>query len=353
MMEPSSGNGFLLHAARENPPQIDKYSVVEAFGRRKCPKLVEQVQEEDVVLRVNALKVLCDEFRNPISVQGCIDAGVLQALHRHIKEGDDETRVWSSKALYLAAEDSNGRAAMLAEDTAGTMFPCLDDASVDVRNNILSALCSFSAGVEAVHRMVNVGYPAQLVTKAAKELASVKPLVLKLLRNLLKDERGLNIVLDNEGVETCHGLLRHGEEDVRTEAAQTLGFMCFAGLAKATAIGCGAVGRLVTILVDKSWRVRAAAAYALMVITIDDEGKKAFLPAGGVQPLLALLGDEEKLVRLNALKVMASVAVHPEVRAGFLADESCLERLEALTQSPDTLLAKHAIVAKDAVLWEP
>ena len=42
------------------------------------PKLVEQVQSEKLAVKRNALSVLCGEFSNPMSIRGCVEAGIMQ-----------------------------------------------------------------------------------------------------------------------------------------------------------------------------------------------------------------------------------------------------------------------------------
>ena len=94
----------------------DETIIVEAFGARKCPKLVEQVQSSKLQVKQNALTVLCGEFSNPVSIRGCIEAGIMQVLASYIaRDEDDTTRERASKALALAAWDANGRVAMLEE----------------------------------------------------------------------------------------------------------------------------------------------------------------------------------------------------------------------------------------------
>ena len=59
------------------------------------------------------------------------------------------------------------------------------------------------------------------------------------------------------------------------------------------------------------------------------------------------------MVKLNVLKTMANVAVNPDVREQLKMSESVLPTLSTLIEGEDTLLAKHATIAKAAVLWEP
>lgn len=114
-----------------------------------------------------------------------------------------------------------------------------------------------------------------------------------------------------------------------------------------------AVPQLSSLLGHEAWMVRAAAAGALMAITTTDPGKKAIVPSGGVDGLVKLLDDPQRLVKLNVLKTMANVAVNPVVRDQLKLNEVVLPTLDRLEAGQDTLIAKHAGVAKAAVLWEP
>ena len=96
------------HSNQDNPSDVPETKIVSAYGLRKCPKLVEQVRSENVDVRVNALAVVCDEFSNPYSIQGCMKAGLAQVLAKMISDPDFLTRERATRALAMAAEDANG-----------------------------------------------------------------------------------------------------------------------------------------------------------------------------------------------------------------------------------------------------
>lgn len=100
-------------------------------------------------------------------------------------------------------------------------------------------------------------------------------------------------------------------------------------------------------------QVRSAAAAAIMAMTTTDAGKKEIVPAGGVEPLIELLLERHRAVKLNVLKTMANVAVNPVVRDQLKLSDVALPALTELAEGKDDLLAKHATIARKAVLWEP
>jgi len=342
------------HEAKDMPERIPPTKIVEAFGRFKCTKLVEQVQSEFIDVRQNALQALYEEFRNPEVVHGCVEEGIIRILVEMCMSEDIETRIRASKALSMAANDANGRMAMIEEDVAPGLLNALNDSMVDVRRNTYTALLCYCQMMPAVRQIVEAGYPPILVEKSLEEDNSVKPLVLELLTLSLKDDNGLMAALSAEAVEGCLDLCNSPIEDVRREAVRCLQRLCFAELAKVTAIRVDGIETLVQLLQDPNGEIRAAAAGSLMGITTVDEGKKAMVPAGGVPVMLTLLSDSQRLVKLNALKVIANIAAFPEIRTEYRNNEAFLRLLTFLEKGgADEIIAKHAAIAKRVVLWVP
>ena len=249
------------HEAKGSPNKQGDNCVVEAFGMQKCPKLVSQiVQSENAQLRINALKVLSEELKTPYSAGGVTRAGVVPVLNDLVINGDKETKESASKALASLACDSNGRQSMIENQTAKAIVKGLSDPTPTVRSNVYDALLNLSqirAGLDAI---VEADYPKTLVEKSTTERDdAVRHLPLRLLYECVKNERGLNSALDNNGVEACIENLSHNDALTKKDAATTLGFLCFADAAKITAIQNGAVALLSELLDHHFWKVRAAA----------------------------------------------------------------------------------------------
>ena len=351
---------FATHATQGQPADKVETVIVEAFGARKCPKLVEQMQSDKPIVRRNALSVLCDEMHNPASVHGCCEAGMVAVLNSYISSSEDAgTRERASKALSIAAMDAVGRQSMLDHGSASSVAAALDDTNVIVRCNVYDALINFSRGpIPCLRAIIAAKYASVLVAKAANEVPGVQPLVLRLLYSCIKDDSGLDDALGASAVDTCIGLLElSNSRDVKKEAATTLGFLCFSDMAKMEAIKGGAVGALSLLLAaGQADTVQAAAAGALMTVTTTDEAKKSIVDVGGVLPLIALLSestDAQRLLRLNVLKTIANVVVNPRARALLRESEAALPTLCEIEEGDDALVAKHAAVAKAALLWEP
>ena len=350
---------MIAHEVKRSPDHEEETEIAPAFGNLRCPKLVGQVK--GTKLRVKALWVLCDEMKNPMSVVGCVEAGVVPVLNEQSYcDADANVRERASKALSICARDANGCTAMLDSKTPEAVAPALNDDDAVVRRNIYEALVGISNGNRrGVRALVDANYPKVLVGKAAKESSDLKPLALQLLRHCLSDDRGLHQALEASAVETSIALLAAQETPVRTAAADTLTTLCFAEMAKVIAIEQSAVPALVTLLKDTDAKVRAAAAGALMAVTTTDEGKRAMVPEGA-DPIesVALLVDllhqpDSGSLAPNCLKCIANIAVHPRARAQLKDSQDCLNILDDLCASSSALVAKHANIAKNAVLWEP
>ena len=148
--------------ATPDPPETD---IMPAFGRGMCPKLVAEVQSAKRGVRVNALEVLCDEFKNPASVVGCVDCGVVQILNQQASQDPDPlTRHRASRALVHCARDATGRRAMLSKNTPKAVKPALGDDENEVRQHIYEALIKISTGtLKGVRSLVDAGYAKMLV----------------------------------------------------------------------------------------------------------------------------------------------------------------------------------------------
>lgn len=136
---------------------------------------------------------------------------------------------------------------------------------------------------------------------------------------------------------------------VRELAAHVLALLCFLPEGKPAAVDAGAVPALLTLMQDRSADVRAEAVAACMAIVVDNKGKSAFV-AAGFQPLLKLLKDPSKLVRLNTLRAVTVLCANVEARdavkgSGAVAD------IRPLAESGDRVEADIAAKALAVVEW--
>eukprot|EP01039_Chlorochromonas_danica_P000119 gene119-127_t len=351
---------------KDMPKPSAPTKIVEAFGLGKCPKLVEQICGTNLDVRINALEVLCDEFKNPYSIEGCAREGVISVLAQMVVDPDFTTRMRSSRALMIAAGDANGLASIL--DNHDNVLPMLvrgvNDPSEVVRGHVYECILAISRTTAGIHACVRHGVTTAFVTVLRKEADALKPIILRTIHNIVADESGLIEAIDGKAVESCITLLERGlvpslraanEEEIIADAARTLGYMCYDGRAKKQSLELGAVEKLIGLLKDKSLpsSTRCAVTIALMAITITSEGKIKVFECNGLDAIMVLLYDDSRVVLLNALKIIGNLAVYPKNREAFLSDSTCAVKLRKLSKSEDALVAKHAGVALAAVNWTP
>ena len=338
------------------PPHV----IMPAFQTRFGPKLSTECQASDRTVRVNALTALCDALSDPEQAGGCAASGVVDTLNAHVSEGTDApTRVLAAKALSRCARDSRAARAMVESETPLKIREAaLNDAEQDVRVHCYDALIRLGGGPRRGARaLVAGGYPAALVAKAEAETVGLQPQCLDLLTCCLGDEQGLTEALEAGGIATCLSLLASLDSSVRAAAGRCLASLCFAAQAKDAAVEANAVDVLCGLLDDPDLGARRAACAALVSITTTDEGKRRMVndarPRDAIPLLISLLSERDAPLATIALKCVANVSVHPKLREQLREDEACLGAIEALCGGDDVLVARHARVAKDAVLWEP
>ena len=99
----SSSSTLYIHETKGNPTDAAPTKISEAFGSEKCPKLIEQCKQENQEIRQRALRVLCDELRNPLSIVQCLkgpraeEFGALQCLSKNLGRKDLISRVRSAE----------------------------------------------------------------------------------------------------------------------------------------------------------------------------------------------------------------------------------------------------------------
>lgn len=385
-------DNFTRHECKSNVEPTPKTVIVEAYGLRKCPRLVEQVADDDIDVRKNALAVLCDEFRNPYVIHGCTDAGIIKVLSSMIVDPDHITRVRASRALSLAAEDALGLEAILLDDAVTEVLQGMNDDSEDVRKNVYECLLHCTRTQKGVEACVKAGVTVEFVSAVMAEDTSLKPIILQTIHNTCKIDTGLQDALKTQAVSTLIDLLRGAKDtDVIIQAARALGFICFSDVAKAEAIQERGIEVLISQMkLTDLERVKKELTFALMVVTSTDEGKQQITECDGISTIIKFLSSKlasDRLVKLNVLKVISNVAINPVARkdlsrstfadveekkeddsggssgggGGALARKtphvSCIPLIQALQaeaeEGGDTLTAKHAKIALAAVQWVP
>lgn len=385
-------DNFTRHETKSNVESTPKTVIVEAYGLRKCTRLVEQVADADIDVRKNALAVLCDEFKNPYVIHGCCEAGIIKVLASMIVDPDHITRVRASRALSLAAEDALGLEAILLDEAVTDVLQGMNDDSQDVRKNVYECLNHCTRTSKGVEACVKAGVTVEFVSAVMAEDNCLKPIILQTIHNTCKIDTGLQDALKTQAVCTLIDLLRGAvDAPVIIQAARALGFICFSDVAKGEAIQEKGIEVLISQMKKTDLeRIQKELTFALMVVTSTDEGKQQITECDGIATIIRFLQSTDaadRLVKLNVLKVISNVAINPEARRDLsrstfndvevVSEEkdeeegketstpvarkskhvSCIPLIVAMQaaaeESGDSLTAKHAKIALSAVQWIP
>lgn len=344
------------HDAQSNVTDIPHGKIVAAYGDRMCPKLVEQVADDDVEVRVNALGVLCEEFNNPYMIQGCMDAGVTAVLAQMICDPDFTTRERASRALSTAAGDAIGIRFLLAEKVVPDILKGSDDPTIEVRMNTYKCLYNLTRVPDGIDTVVDAGGAQMLVKAVGDEDPSCQGYMLSTIQNIVKTQRGLAEASHYKAVKVCISLLGSSDDAVVIQAARALGFICFSDKEKDEAIEekgvsilCGLLGRS-----NATVGMSIAVTSALMSLTSADEGKRQMGAVGGIDAVMhMLLGTSDRIITVNTLKLISNCAVSPSSRALMVANADFLAKLTELTESADSMMNRHAGLALKAVNFTP
>ena len=214
------------HESKGQPESIPYAKIVAAYGNRECPKLVEQAAGDDLQVRVNALAVICDEFRNPYKIFGCAQSGAIKVLSCMVIDPDEITRERASKALSIAAKDACGLEAILDDDAVIDMLNGINDPSITVRGNVYECICEVTRTVAGIKACVAAGVTHAFVQAVTREIDALKPHLLKALHNIASSPQGSEDALASGAVSVCAALLTSAHPETVVNAARTLGFLC-------------------------------------------------------------------------------------------------------------------------------
>lgn len=347
------------HAARPLPAARDPERVTLAFDNATMPVLAEKLRSDNVRVVTSALGVLGRTATTSLQVVKAVAAGIPPVVIGLMKGSKDAgVRSGAAKALELmtafpSAQLVVARSAALVAD----LVAAARDGDPRVREALFLSLLNIASGVEGCEALVAAGLVPSLVKIVPADADPVcAEVALASLVKLVNSFGGGGAAhaLDCGATGLCTSMLTHAGAGVREQAASCLGSIAFSAAGKTQAIRSGAPALLLGLLRDADHRVRAAAAGALMAIANDDDGKRA-LCDGGVPPLTACVTDASPLVRLAAMRAVASLAALPAARERLLAAGAveALRRALGDAGEGDALLRGAAEIALEAVQWKP
>ncbi|KAJ3142030.1 Radial spoke head 14 [Physocladia obscura] len=238
------------------PPNVDPTKMQLAYGRRAIPKLVTEIPEGSLQHQQKSLVFLAELLHNPLNI---------------------------SQALKRDLDHAVGRAELIKHDTLHALLP-----------------------------LVGGLLPKDSFKKLPEERMDIQIMILDTLYNCIRLGRAPYIPdepikCDAMGAFT-QILKNESVAETKVAASKCIMMLSFHKICKTLACQGETTSILISMLSDRKSAVRAAAAGALMSITIDVEAKKMFVRDDAVSTLMELLGDANESVILNVIKVITNVA---------------------------------------------
>ncbi|XP_027433306.1 radial spoke head 14 homolog [Zalophus californianus] len=330
------------------PPDINPAQAAIAYGCRALPKLNEELQSEDLLMRQKALMALCDLMHDPEHVYVAIDIGCLESLKALLKDSNDVVRIKTTEVLYIMATHNVGREGFLKHDVILALSYLLNDPQPACRENLHLALKHVAQLPSGAQGIVNSGLIPSLVWKLQREEEEIQGLLLDTLAACLMEDA--TEALSTRMVPFLKQKLLSTNDDIRSKAARALIAVSIPLEGKNQVWRHDVIPILVHLLKDKVEEVQANAAGALMYAAVTTQGKYAALDTEAIHPLLNLLCSSLTKARLNATKALTMLAEAPEGRK-FLQSQMPIFR--TLEKDPSEAVRRAAQIAIKVIEWKP
>lgn len=352
-------------ACMPNPQELPEDAVTLAFERATHPKLTKLINAEELVHRQKALAMIDKLVSAPIELAKFLQVGIVPALNAGTRDADGTVRSLASHVLVVVAKDKHGRERMLQAGSIPVLQDLLADSEQVVRAHACQALSALCIDYQhaCTSDVIARGTVQLLVERAGQEDEMVLPHALHALKMCLLHTDGLEKAVRHGAIDAMATLLSSGAWEVRAAACRNLFCLAVPMDGKYGCLDEGAVPgllpRLVELLSDSSVEVRAEALGALSAITISVPAKHKCIDCGAADAIPELLESETSTdaVRINAVKLLASLAESPTGRAMLLRCVDVLERIEAggfpmRNAEHDKLMLEQAEIAHKMLVWQ-
>ncbi|XP_057347580.1 radial spoke head 14 homolog [Manis pentadactyla] len=330
------------------PLDINPTQAATAYGCRALPKLKEELQSEDLLMRQKALMDLCDLMHDPEHVYVAIDIGCLESLKALLKDTNDTVRIKTTEVLYIMATHNVGREGFLKHDIILALSFLLNDHQKTCRKNLHLVFTHLAQLPSGARGIVSSGLIPPLVWKLQGEEEEIQELLLDTLAACLTEDA--TEALSSRVVPFLKEKLLSTNHDIRSKATRVLTAVSVPLEGKKQVRQYDVIPILVHLLKDEVEEVRANAAGALMNALVTTEGKYAALNAEAILPLLQLTSSALSKARLNAVKALTMLAEAPEGRK-FL--QAYVHTFRALELDSSKAVRQAAEIATKVIEWEP
>lgn len=346
-------SALFTHETMGDVPFYPDTKVTLAFGDDVFPVLVAKLGSDSVDILLAALQAATRLLPSPLHGVKAVAAGAVEQFAVLCAHEDVGVRRRAARALEVIFATPQAKEAFVAGSHLEAFKAVLQDTDVEVQLSALRAVDVLGSTVPWPDSLQRAGYVAALIAlMRAQENVDVIALCLRALVRVVN----CGSPGQAEAVGACaviptlieYFAPMYGGK-VKEEAARVLGLLCYLPEAKAACVAAGGVAALCTLMADRAPTVRSEAVGVAMAILVDNAAKDEFARVG-LKPLVQLLSDPVKIVRLNALRAVSAVAASPAARA-TVARMGGVEEVRRLAASSDAFEAEVARKTLSVVEW--
>ncbi|KAJ3397284.1 Radial spoke head 14 [Lobulomyces angularis] len=293
-------------------PEINENFSQLAYGRRAVPKLVSEVESDDLALKTHAIINLVELFHNPEFISQGLEEDIVPKLTKLLKNSNLTIKQKTTECLSTISGYALGRTALIEENTLLNLSKAFDDEDPLVRKNAHLTFARVTSQQAGVDNILPWGSIPILVNKLPTERVDIQCIILDCLYNCIRmgpkpwipddplkcDAMGVFTDLINPSAVT----------QVKVGTAKCIMMLSFNPEGKKRAVSGKTVPILIDSLTDLKSEVRAAVAGALMSITIDVDAKRLIVRENAIPTLMRLLDDKNESVLLNVIKTITNCA---------------------------------------------
>ncbi|KAJ3309701.1 Radial spoke head 14 [Boothiomyces sp. JEL0838] len=350
---PVQATALLLSTIPSNAVPINNQL---SYGRKAIPNLVADLSTTQLVRQQKALISLNELFHSPENISQGISENIIHHLVGFLPSENITCRQKASEALSTISNHAIGRNAILASPmNMEKLARNLNDSSDIVRKNIHETLANITTQHEGVAQLLESKNFERLIKRLTGERLDVQVNILTTCYNCISKGDALympSIAIASNALDVFSNVAKASPVvEVQVATCQCIMALCFYHDCKRLACNSEVIATLISLLGNSKSSVRAAAAGALMSISIDCDAKRILVRENVVRILSRLLDDDNELVQLNSIKAITNCA--EDYRGRFQLHQS-LDKLKSLArESPHQFVAVAAKQAIDVITWRP
>eukprot|EP01029_Cantina_marsupialis_P029629 TRINITY_DN781932_c0_g1_i1.p1 TRINITY_DN781932_c0_g1~~TRINITY_DN781932_c0_g1_i1.p1 ORF type:complete len:351 (+),score=76.36 TRINITY_DN781932_c0_g1_i1:58-1110(+) len=346
---------FASRENKENPLYPEK-TVTVAFLRERFQCLLRDVQSKELSTQHDALKVLFDELKSEPCIAEACEFGAVDVLTKMLYNEDNKIRLYSVKALRRISFSGAGRT-QLVEKTLENISHLLEDEQA-IRLEAYKLLINVTEIMSAVVVLVDLGFTDKITEKLPSEKGEALALTCQVLLGLLKiGEVSYKQAIKLDGIQHAIEVMKTPLENEISRKVVMYGCRILQVLTteedgKLLALKTGAIPLLIQLAQCHERPIQSAATAALMMMTIVNDCKVAFIEYKGVDMVINMIVEEEHVpLIINLLKIISNITAHQDVRPK-LNNPSVLSRLRELERHNMSVVSNNAIIAIELILWK-